>query len=70
MSWAQCLQRVFGIEIAQCAHCGGKLVVIASIEDPEGIAKILAHLEKRAADHDPAELPLGARPPPIQVQLI
>ena len=32
MNWARRLKRVFGIEIEQCARCGGKLKVIASIE--------------------------------------
>ena len=44
MSWAQRLKRVFSIEIEKCVTCGGKLRVIASIEDPEVIAKILTHL--------------------------
>ena len=33
MSWARRLKRVFGIEIEACARCGGKLKIIASIED-------------------------------------
>ena len=32
LTWARRLKRVFGIEIEQCARCGGKLKVIASIE--------------------------------------
>jgi len=35
----------FGIEIGCCVRCGGTLGIIASIEVPEVIAKILAHLE-------------------------
>jgi hypothetical protein len=35
MSWARRLKRVFGIEIEDCARCGGKLRVIASIEEPK-----------------------------------
>jgi hypothetical protein len=50
---------VFGIEIESCVRCGGKLEVIASIDEPQVIAKILAHLEKVAPDHDRPELPLG-----------
>jgi hypothetical protein len=38
------LQMLFGIEIEDCARCGGKPKVIASIEEPQVIAKILAHL--------------------------
>jgi hypothetical protein len=45
MSWARRLKRVFGVEIEACARCGGKLRVRASIEDPEVIARILAHLD-------------------------
>ena len=63
MSWAQRLKRVFGIEIDSCARCGGKLEVIASIEEPEVIAKILVHLEKAAPDQPQVELPLDARAP-------
>ncbi|MBK9251784.1 MAG: transposase [Proteobacteria bacterium] len=47
MSWAKRLKRVFGIDIEACARCGGKLKVIASIEEPQVIAKILAHLSAR-----------------------
>ncbi len=59
MSWAQRLKRVFGIEIETCEVCGGKVKVIASIEDPAVIGKILGHLASRA-------LPAGssARGPP------
>jgi hypothetical protein len=61
MSWARRLKRVFGIEIEDCARCGGNLGVIASIEEPQVIAKILAHLERTAPDQYPSELPLGVR---------
>ncbi len=37
MHWAQCLKRVFGIEINPCKHCGAAVKIIASIEDPEVI---------------------------------
>ena len=69
MTWAQRLKRVFGIEIDSCGRCGGKLKVIASIEEPEVIARILAHIQKSAPDQHQAELPLGARAPPAQARL-
>ena len=56
LTWAQRLKRVFGIEIETCEQCGGKVKVIASIEDPTVIGKILGHLASR-------ELPAGIRPP-------
>lgn len=46
MTWAQRLKRVFAIEIETCRRCGGKLRVIASIEDPELIERTLAHLDQ------------------------
>ena len=69
MNWAKRLKRVFGVEIEACARCGGKLRVIVSIEEPQVIAKILAHLERTAPDHYQPELPLGARAPPVQSSL-
>ena len=44
MSWARLLKRVFDIDIEHCLHCGGTLKIIAAIEDPTVITKILAHL--------------------------
>ncbi len=70
MRWAKRLKRVFGIDIEACARCGGKLKVIASIEEPAVIAKILAHLERTAPQQHQAELPLGARAPPVQSSLL
>jgi len=70
MNWARRLKRVFGVDIEACARCGGKLQVIASIEEPEVIAKILGHLERMVPQQHQAELPLGARAPPEQVSLL
>ncbi len=44
MSWAKRLKPVLGVDIEACARCGGKLEVIASIEESTVVAKILAHL--------------------------
>jgi hypothetical protein len=46
MRWAQRLKRVFGIEIEAYARCGARLKVVASIEDPGVIARILAHRDR------------------------
>ncbi len=43
-TWAQRLKRVFAIDIEKCEKCGGNMKVIASIEDPDVIDKILKHL--------------------------
>lgn len=58
MRWAQRLKRVFGIDTDSCVACGGALRIIACIEDPLVIEKILAHLGAKAAA---VQL---ARPPP------
>ncbi len=52
LSWAQVLKRVFAIDITTCPQYGGPLTLIAAIEDPAVIVKILAHLG----------LPTGAPP--------
>jgi hypothetical protein len=44
MSWARLLKRVFDIDIERCPNCGGTLKIIAAIENPTVIARILAHL--------------------------
>jgi hypothetical protein len=62
MNWARRLKRVFGIEIEQ-ARCGGRLKVIASIEEPELIERILAHRRERGQEAAPTAT-LGARAPP------
>ena len=44
MTWAQRLKRVFAMDIEKCEKCGGPVRIIASIEDPDVIQKILKHL--------------------------
>jgi len=44
LSWARLLKRVFDIDIVQCSQCGGTLKIIAAIEDPTVILKILTQL--------------------------
>ena len=43
-TWAQRLKGVFAIDIEKSEKCGGNMKVIASIEDPDVIDKILKHL--------------------------
>jgi len=52
MSWARLLKRVFDIDIERCPQCGGKLKIIAAIEEPAVIERILTHLG------------ISAQPPP------
>lgn len=48
MTWTSRLKRVFNINIETCTECGGPVKVIACIEDPVLITKILDHLKYKA----------------------
>src|SRR5690606_2839778 len=61
LTWVQRLKRVFAIDIEVCRRCGGKLRVIASIEEPAVIARILDHLGRDGGPADPAN---PSRAPP------
>ncbi len=57
MNWAQRLKRVFSIDIETCSACGGAVKVIACIEDPAVIEKILTHLDEKGASEIASRLP-------------
>ena len=63
MSWAQRLKRVFNIDIEYCSVCGSSMKVIAFIEDPLVIKKILTHLRGKALSLDRVGLPESRAPP-------
>ena len=56
-AWADLMRRAFEIDVLACPRCGGRMQLIATIEDPSVIRKILAHLGL------PTEVP-QPRPPP------
>jgi len=63
MTWAQRLKRVFNIDIETCSECGGAVKIIASIEDPVVIRKILAYLSEKAPPAGRGMLPECRAPP-------
>ena len=63
MTWAQRLKRVFDIDIETCSECGGAVKVIACIEDPVVIEKILTHLKEEIPAAKPIRLPESRAPP-------
>ena len=63
MTWAQRLKRVFKIDLETCETCGGRMKVIAVIEDPAVIKRILAHLGNRQRAEQHPEHPTRAPPP-------
>ncbi|MCU7850225.1 MAG: IS91 family transposase [Candidatus Thiodiazotropha sp. (ex Lucinoma kastoroae)] len=67
MTWAQRLKRVFHIDIETCCECGGAVKVIACIEDPKVITKILDHLKEKAETNELSLLP-ESRAPPVALQ--
>ena len=64
MTCAQRLKRVFTIDIESYSEGGGTVKVIACIEDPVVIKKILTHLKGQAAP-EPAGLLPSVRAPPL-----
>ncbi|MHC4092902.1 MAG: transposase [Planctomycetota bacterium] len=63
MTWAQRLKRVFNIDIQTCRACGGAVRIIAYIEDPVVIEKILTHLDTKNTSPQPPRLPPSRAPP-------
>ena len=63
MTWAQRLKRVFGIDIETCSACGGAVRIIACIEDPAIIEKILTHLDGKGVECEATRRPPSRGPP-------
>ena len=43
-AWAELMCRAFETDVLACPRCGGRMVVLATIEDPAVIRRILTHL--------------------------
>ena len=41
-AWAALMRRAFEIDVVACPRCGGRLRLIATVEDPRAIREILA----------------------------
>ncbi len=67
ITWAQRLKRVFNIDIETCVECGGAVKVIACIEDPVVIKKILAHLKEKTSPEPTNLLPEDRAPPQAEL---
>ena len=64
MTWAERLKRVFRMDVETCGACGGTVKIIACIEDPVVIRKILTHLSQ-VVPVPPDLLPEGRAPPHV-----
>jgi hypothetical protein len=61
MTWAARLKRAFNIDIKTCEACGGAAKVIACIDDPVVINKILNHFHSQQSNQ--VKLPVNRSPP-------
>ncbi len=43
-SWAMLMKRVFALDVLECEHCGGPMRVIAALQEPAQIRRVLSHL--------------------------
>ena len=64
MTWAQRLKRVFDIDVQTCEACCGGVKIIAAVEDPVVIKKILDHLDAQGALPQAFHRP-AVRAPPV-----
>ena len=58
-AWATLMRRAFELDVLACPRCGGRMRLLATIEDTRVIRQILAHLGL------PTEVP-RPRPPPAR----
>jgi len=65
-TWAALMRRAFDIDVLRCPHCAGRMRLIATIEDPAVIARILAHLGLSGSRDGPGPAPPSAAPPAEQ----
>ena len=61
-TWAELLRRVFGVEVFTCPNCGGKRRLLAAIQDPDSIQRVLRSLglSGEVPELAPARAPPGS----------
>jgi len=59
-TWAELLRRVFGVEIFTCPNCGGARRLLAAIQDPDSIERVLRAM---GLPFDVPELAVARAPP-------
>jgi hypothetical protein len=53
-TWAALMRRAFDLDVLRCPRCAGRMQLIATIEDPAVIQRILAHLGLPGARDGPS----------------
>jgi len=56
------MRRAFDLDVLRCPHCAGRMELIATIDDPTVIHRILAHLGRPGARDDPESAVALSRP--------
>jgi len=56
-TWAALMRRVFALDVLACPRCGGRLRVIATIQDPAVVRAILAPLGLAPGPASPCPAP-------------
>lgn len=64
--WAELMRRTFGVDVLACPRCGGRLRLVALIDEASVIERILRHLG--LPTHVPEPRP--ARAPPRSLEFI
>jgi len=59
-SWAELMRRAFEADVLACPKCGGRMILLATIDDPTVIHRILTHLGLSLDNGDPSP---GRAPP-------
>ena len=67
MTGMQRLKRVFNIDIETCERCAGQVKIVACIEDPGVIERVLGHLKNKAPFTETAVLPKDRAPPQVRL---
>ena len=56
-SWAALMRRAFEIDVLTCPRCGSRMRLIATVDDPGVIRRILAHLGLSRSGQSPGPAP-------------
>ena len=70
-AWAHLMRRAFDIDVLACPRCGGRLGLVATVDDPHAIHEILAHLglPPEVPHPDPPQPP-PAEPPRLLADVL
>ena len=56
-TWPALMRRVFDLDVLACPRCGGRLRVIATVQNPRAVPAILAHVARSGAPAPPGPAP-------------